>query len=266
MRRLMLALSMVMATPCAISPARAAEGGPSHGSVLAFPLVNGMDHPDLLLAQRTIERHWGPSDDSTYHEINVQGWKSEGGAFAMSLAIPGVGQLYVGERIGYAFLLTEAVGLYQAWAMKRSARDWDNQARAWAGNPADSLSRWSFDQYERQTQSSSASLRTLYAADPGLFYAAIGEQPGFTAGWADPKGTDFNREQYVDWRHNSEERFRRSHNWRAVVWINHTVAAFEALREARIVNLPLRENMQLHLKPGWSHGGAQMMAVLEQKF
>ena len=243
-----------------------AAAAPAHGSVLAFPLVVGRDQPDLVLAQRTIDRHWGPSDDSTYHEVSISGWKSEGGAFAMSLLLPGAGQLYVGERSGYLFLVTEAVCIYEVRALTRSAGNWDHEARAWAGDPADARSRWSFDTYQKQSPGSTASLRALYAADPSLFYFAIGEQSSLGPGWVDHGGTDESRQQFVAWRDNAEERRRRARSWSAAIWVNHAVAAFEALRAARLLNLPLRQSLDLRLKSGWNRGGPQVMAALERTF
>lgn len=250
-----------------IAAARAsADESTSRGSVLALPLLSGEDKPELVLAQRVIDRKWGPSDDSTYHEVNVPGWKSEGGAMALSFALPGTGQLYAGERSGYLFLLGEALGIYEVFSLIHSANDWERKAQTFAGNPNDSTSAWSFQTYAERTGSSTSDLRTLYSVDPSLFYFRIGEDPTLSSGWADYPTSDESRRTFVAWRDNSEERFKRSRIWRSALWVNHLGSAIDALRVARLVNVPLRNNLHMHLKTDWSGGGPAMSAVLEARF
>ena len=259
----------VMLVIALMLPLRARAGAsemPGCGSALAYPLTAGHDRPELLLAQRVIERRWGPADDSTYRELTVSGWKSEGGAFAMSMALPGAGQLYTRERTGYLFLLAEAVGFYEVWVLQRSGGRWDRKARAWAGSPNDSLSLWSFQAYEYRTHRNTADLKALYAADPGLFYFEIARDENLKFGWEDYTHGEIQREQYIEWRENSAERYKRSRYWRAAIWFNHTIAAFDALRAARLMNLPLRENLQLRLKSSGSGGSPGVFAALERKF
>jgi hypothetical protein len=237
-----------------------------HGSSLALPRLAGQRTPDLILAQRTIERRWGPSEDSTYHEINAPGWKSESGALAMSFAVPGTGQLYAGERSGYLFMIGEAVGIFEVWELTRSGNRWERKARGYAGDPNDSTSRWSFDTYEQHTGANADQLRALFRADPGLFYAEIANDPSLRYGWADNGAPNGELQQYSSWRGNAEERRRHSRTWRAAVLVNHLASAFDALRAARLVNLPIQRNMELHLKSGWSGGGPELAAVIERRF
>src|SRR5262245_48812201 len=58
----------------------------------------GEREPELILAQRTIDRTWGPSDDSVYVTVEVPNWKSEPLATTLSAVVPGSGQWYVGEK------------------------------------------------------------------------------------------------------------------------------------------------------------------------
>jgi hypothetical protein len=236
------------------------------GSVLAYPLVTGNREPELVLAQRTIERNWGPSDDSTYREVAVPGWKSEGGAMAMSFVLPGTGQLYAKDRSGYLYLLVEVVGIYQTVALKNTGRDWDKKARAYAGDPNDSTSNWAFETYEKHSGQSADALRALYRADPGLFYAEIADLDALQYGWVDYPTTDVTREQYSEWRENSQSRFKRSRYWRAALWTNHLVSAFDAMRVARKVNIPLQRNLELKLKSGWNARGPNLTAAVEGRF
>jgi hypothetical protein len=238
----------------------------SRGSVLALPLVTGVGRPELVLAQRTINRSWGPSEDSTYREVEIPGWKSEGGAMAMSFAVPGAGQLYAGDRSGYLFLIAEALGIYQVFALLHSADDWEHKARTFAGNPNDSTSAWSFQTYEQRTGSSPSDLETLYQVDPSLFYFRIGEDPSLAAGWTDYPGSQESQKTFVSWRDNAESRRKRSRLWRSALWVNHLGSAIDAMRVARLVNVPLRDNLHMHLKTDWSGGGPSMAATIEARF
>lgn len=267
MIRAILAAALLCVASSMARAESAVPAAPQHGSVFAFPLVGGTDRPDLVLAQRTIERRWGPSEDSVYREVSVPGWKSEGGAMAMSAVLPGAGQIYAGEhRMGYAFLLAEAVGFYQHWALQRTADRFERKARAYAGNPQDSTSRWAFSTYEQRTGQSADALRALYQADPDLFYYEIARYDNLQQGWSDYGYTEIEREQFIEWRENVEERRKRARYFVAMIWANHVIAAVDALREARISNLPLRRDLELHLKSGWSRGAPQMAVSLERRF
>lgn len=244
----------------------AADRSELRGSVLALPLMTGASRPELVLAQRTIDRQWGPSDDSTYREVNVPGYKSEGGAMAFSFLLPGTGQLYGGERYGYLLLIAEAIGIYQVFALLNTADEWDNKARTFAGNPADSTSQWSFQAYEQRTGSSSTDLEALYHADPSLFYFRIGEDPALAPGWSDYSSGLESRDTFTSWRDNAEARRKRSRSWRSALWVNHLGSAIDAFRVARLINVPLRENMKMHLKTDWSAHGPALTAALEARF
>lgn len=257
---------LALASLAAAHGARADDMARARGSVLALPLVTGGERPELVLAQRTINRAWGPSDDSTYKEVNVPGWKSEGGAMAFSFMIPGAGQLYAGERYGILFMLGEALGIYQVISLMHDGDNWDQKARTFAGNPNDTTSTWSFQNYQRRTGASPADLEVLYQADPSLFYYRIGEDPTLAPGWNDYSSGLSSRDTFTSYRDNAEGSRKSSRAWRAALWVNHLGAAVDAFRVARLANVPLRENLHMHLKTDWSAGGPSMTAALEAHF
>jgi hypothetical protein len=185
---------------------------------------------------------------------------------ALSFAVPGTGQMYAGERYGVLFLLGEALGIYEVVSLMHSGNDWDNKARTFAGNPNDTTSEWSFAAYQRRTGSSTADLQTLYQADPSLFYFRIGEDPTLAPGWSDYNNGLASRDTFTSYRDNGQSDWKRSRQWRAVLWINHLGSAIDAFRVARIANVPLRNNLHMHLKTSWSNGGPTMAATLEAKF
>ena len=109
-----MTILLLLVALLALAPyARATESsatGQELASKLAPSILRGSAKvPELWLAQRSIDREWGLSDDSTYATVDVPGWKSEGLAFTMSAVLPGTGQLYVGEDSGWYYMIAEAV-------------------------------------------------------------------------------------------------------------------------------------------------------------
>jgi hypothetical protein len=183
-----LAVSLVDAP----APERAAQGPAMPGaprdaftltSELAPTVLHGAkDVPELWLAQRTIDRDWGPSDDSTYRTVDVKGWKLEGLALTLSAAIPGTGQLYVGESSGWLFLLAEAVGWTGHYLVHDRAQGLSNDAANFVGDPTDSSSTWSFERYASATGGQATQMETLWHHDRDAFYQALAADTRFSAG------------------------------------------------------------------------------------
>jgi hypothetical protein len=252
-----LAIAATVAGPAAADTARAT------GSPLALPLVSGIERPELVLAQRAIDREWGPSDDSVYVTVSIPDWRSEGWAMALSAAAPGAGQLYVGEGSGLWFALAEVAGWTARIVYGRRAEDIEGEAVKWVGDPADSASRWSFDRLEAGNVDS-ADLRYWYLADRDVFYEMIAGDPRYAAGWesgtADLRGDFEQRLEQVE-RHRQRARYAG-----AAIWINHVVAAVDALRAARTHNLPLSSRVSVRVRSGWRRGSPTLTAALERRF
>ena len=242
----------------------AARGGTITGSTLAVPVLEPGGAPRLVLAQRTITRSWGPSDDSVYVEMSIPEWRSEGLAAAASALIPGAGQLYAGENGGALwFALAEAAGWTARFLFKQRSDDARQKAVAFAGDPGDSASAWSFDRWESETAGDSGELRRLYEADRAAFYHRLANDPSYAAGW---KGlADATRQEYLSSYKRSQSFERRARRAEGVLWINHLVAAVEALRAARMHNLTLAPGTALQLQSSWRHGPA-LRATVERRF
>ena len=124
-----------------------------------------------LLAQRVLTREWGESDDSTYVEIEVPGYQSEGLAMALSAAVPGAGQWYAGEGSALWFALAEVAAWACRWSFNDRARDFQDQALKFAGSPYDSTSNWSFSRYANSTGNpDTLALQQLFNGDRDAFY------------------------------------------------------------------------------------------------
>lgn len=218
-----------------------------------------------LLAQRTIDREWGPADDSTYREIDVPGWKSEGWAMALSGAVPGAGHFYLGENGGWAFALGEATFWFGRWYEQRAARrDWDHLT-AFVGDPNDSSSTFSFARYAGISGHDPSALERLWNGDRGAFYRELNDNPDYLDGFvtSDALAQQLHVHDLLD-AHDAS--LRRQWLFDAALWANHLLAALDALRAARAHNAPLREQYHLELGQGWRGGERELHAALVRRF
>jgi hypothetical protein len=229
------------------------------------PLLGGDEAPELLLAQRAIDRDLGGprGDPVEYALVDVPGWKSVGGAAALSLALPGTGQLYAGSKRGYLYLGVEAVALlsYATYQSKRD--DKREEYYAYVGDPNSPESRFSFDRVSAGLSPEElARLRTIYEKDQAEFYQAVTLQAEYAAGWQDPD----ERYDAQAIANDADRNDNRSRLGFYTLIANHLVSAVDALNLARFNNFALRDNMTLKLKlrPGTSHGSYAF--TVTQKF
>ncbi len=223
------------------------------------------DAPVLILAQRVIDRGWGPPEGAP-PPVPVPGLLSEGRAMALSAALPGAGQLYAGETGGLWFALAEVAGWTTHWMFDRDARRETDHANQFAGAPSNPSSAWSFDRWQQAHPTDDpAPLQALYAGDKEAFYNLIASDPSYLAGWkgSDPTTTRADFQHLRDLSDASRQRMRTAEK---LIWMNHLVAAFDALRAARIHNLPIRRNIELHIQSSWHGPGPVLTAALERRF
>ena len=236
----------------------------TRGSALALPLVTGREKPELVLAQRAIDRSWGLSEDSNYVEVDVPEWRSEGLAAALSAVVPGAGQTYLGEGSGVLFALVEVAG----WTANRiylhkALTERDRSAR-FAGDPADTASAWSFGRWSSATGLDPAQLEQVWELDRQAFYQLIARDPTYLAGWkGEPEAT---RTAFFGIRGRARAEHDRATDVSYVLWLNHVLAALDALRAARVQNLMLQHNLELKLKSSWQGRQPAVMAVLMRRF
>jgi hypothetical protein len=221
--------------------------------------------PELWLAQRSIDREWGPSDDSLYRVVEVPEWKREGLAMAMSAAVPGTGQLYVGERSGWIFLVVEALGWAGRVVTRQRGDDLAAEAAALVGDPTVASSGWTFDRYQASTGRDPQELRVLWEKDRDAYYELLSRSDDYRFGFS---GSD-PLQSYDDYRsvhESSQDRYQRSRYADAVLWVNHVVAAFDALRAARNHNLPLRRDLELKVGGKLRPHNSELRATLVRRF
>jgi hypothetical protein len=233
-------------------------GAVIRGSSLALPSYGG-PRAQPALEQRSIDRAWGPSEDSLYSTVEVPGWKSDGLAAGMSLIAPGSGQAYVGEGSWVWYALVEVAG----WTANRvyahkSETARDNSA-ALAGDPADTASAWSFERWAEATGQDPARIAAIWASDRQAFYEMIAREP---AGWRSAG----NQAEFADLRSDVQDYSKRATRAGVALWFNHLVAAVDALHAARNHNVMLQKNLQLKLRTSWQHGQPALVARLVRSF
>ena len=234
-------------------------------SPLALSTLRLEGPADGLLAQRVIDREWGISDDSTYREVNVPGWKSEGWALGLSAAVPGAGQLYAGESSGWLYLLAESAGwVGRMLEHRRADQRFDDLVR-FAGDPTDSTSAFSFARYLERTGGTPDALVTLWSGDRNAYYRALAENPTYAAGFTGLRPGD-EYATYSDLMASHDSALHGATVLEGLLILNHMVSAFDALRAARVNNIPLREQYHLELGERWRHGGPELRAAVVRRF
>lgn len=249
------ALLAGLALALAAGPAVADDGAPRWTPTLAA-VGSGM------LAQRTIDREWGLSDDSMYVEVDVPGLKSEALATSLSAILPGAGQLYVGEKSGWLFAALEAAGWGGWWWQRREADRLNRDAEGVAGVPDDPASGWSFQRWADATEGDPAALAALYSADREAFYNAIASDPAYGAGWSNPDA----QVEFSALRARADTRRESARLYATALWLNHIVAAVDALRATRFHNLPLRENLRVRVGSRGTYARPGVTMAVEVKF
>ncbi len=229
-------------------------------SALALARLAGSEEPELLLAQRAIERDWTAPEDSGV--VRVPGADAELRAFALSAVLPGTGQLAEGERRGLWFLVAETAGWAGWWLFHRDADRLRDDARALVGAPEDSASTWSFERWADATRQDPSSLEALYAADREAFYEAIASDSRFSPGWADAAS----RDRFDDLRQRSDRRLESARGAEVGLWINHLLAAADGLRAARNRHLALGRGLELKARGRLRQGRPELRVAIERGF
>jgi hypothetical protein len=224
-----------------------------------MPLVHeGVDGPELMLAQRSITRDLGKKTDSvgpepTYTLVDVEGWKSPGQASLMSLAVPGTGQIYAGSTSrGMVFLGIEAVAAFAYVKYNNDSHEKRDQYFNYVGDPNDPSSRFSFARLEGSVSPEELTrLETIYQKDPREFYDMVSTVDTYSAGWGDPNpevGGDGARTTAQDYIQEVESLGRKSNVGLYTLIANHLASAADALHLSRMNNFALRQNLSLKIK------------------
>lgn len=257
-------LSLVLLLLAAALLPTGTAGAVIRGSTFTLPLVTGRGRPEPVLAQRAIDRSWGLSEDSSYSEVNVPRWRSEGLAAGFSAVLPGAGQLYAGEGSGLWFALAEVAGWTANRIFLHKAQTERDRSARFAGDPADTSSTWSFKRFSQSTGLDVSQIEELWARDPQAFYERIARDPTYLAGWKGESAAT--RGEFFDIRGLSRDSYNRAAGVGYALWLNHLLAAVDALRAARLHNLELGQNLELKLRSSWQSGRPAVVATFVRRF
>ncbi len=225
-------------------------------------VVQADDEPRLLLAQRVIEREWSTPEELRASNPMPPGYQSELRAFTLSAMVPGAGQLAMGERSGYVFALAEIASVLGLWWYNNQAETLREDAAKVAGEPDELASSWSFERWETATEQEADEIERLYQVDREAFYHAIGSDARYSAGWSDPNAL----QHFRDLRAQSDARLEGAQRAEIAVWLNHVVAALDAVRAARIRNLPLVRGVELKASGEFQSGRPRVTVALRRSF
>jgi hypothetical protein len=241
----------------------------------ALPLVAGDEKPVLLLAQRAIAlppevdvTPEKPDDSTVYKYVEVEGWRPPALAGLMSAAVPGTGQLYSGSKSGYIFLGVEAVALASYLHFSNKEDDARDDAQQYAGDPYSTSSRWSFDELSAAgvTNEEVERLQRIYASDRIEFYNRIASESRYLAGWRGiGQEETAEREGYLSLDDDREGAARAARASLFAVITNHVVSTVHAIREARLNNFRLTEDLSLKVD-GRTGSKSKVGATLTLKF
>lgn len=259
---LALALASAAAAEALLDPSRFASPIALEQIGTPEPGLLAPADPGSLIAQRVIDREWTTRADSLSNPNYVTGGKSEFGAFAMSAALPGTGQLYVGEKSGFIYLAAEVLAVAGSVVFHNKGEDQRNEAAQLAGAPTDSASGWSAERWASATGGNPDAALALYQADPEAYYDKIAADPAMAAGWE----SNTAHSEFVSLREESDTQLHRSSVMKAAILVNHVVSAVDALRAARFYNVPLRQGMQLKGNARWKKDGPAVRFAVVQKF
>jgi hypothetical protein len=247
-------------------------GGPS-AFLPGMGRIIGMETPELLIAQRAIDRDLDGGaretqiDTTQYVYVEVDGWKSPVLAGGMSLIVPGSGQLYTGNKYGFLMMGVQAAALYSFFHNKDVSNDLQQEAFDYAGDPNISSSNWSFDRFEEQAGKEEADkLREIFLKDPNEFYSRVSSEPQYFTGW---QGSATEQVQNIgNYRQIDEERKdaqRKSQFSLFVALANSAVSMVDAVRQANLNNFRIQENVNLKVTPKTGRNTG-LTAVLSHKF
>ena len=212
--------------------------------------------------------------------------KSPNRAFLSSLIIPGAGQLYLGSKRGYIYILAEA-GMLAAYFVTRSDAEntresYREHVRAhvafeWPYQAADQFEKWDpIEDYEHAT---------LFDNWRNVYTERNGEPLERVGAWYWKDRQAFKDEERGEGNHDSPQReiaqtlryeandkFERARTFLGVVILNHVVSAVEArisaLRSNRryVSNATPRQSFEFDVRTSVSPHAAETQLVLRKRF
>ena len=227
-------------------------------AIMSLACLVPMANPGPLFGQslstvRSVSHFEGTPSIATPHQIPAmsrQQQKSPAKAFALSLLIPGAGQLYSGRKTGLVFSAVDLGALATSIVYKQKGNDRKAASLVFADAHWDSL-RCAPDCLD-------PNIGTEQLGEPGSqqYYEQIGKYNKFQEGWDDftagASGLSVNRETYVSMQHNMNRAYKHSDWALGIILLNHFVSAIHAAILVRADNRsaeeqPSESSLRLHI-------------------
>jgi hypothetical protein len=219
----------------------------------------------VFLAQRAIDPEvaGGRSSGSAAPAEKEHGKRSPVLAGFLSAVLPGAGQMYNHDPLGYLFLGIEAAGWIARTSLHETGMTKDREFKRFADG------HWSWERYRDPNSGPcpegwghsdggvyDSTLVFLYDTRRNDFYEDLGKIDLYGCGWDDPD----NRAVYRDMRDDSNYFLRNARRAATVVFLNHLISAIHAARGAAAENRRLLGGMDIDLR--WSASRAKPLASL----
>lgn len=186
-----------------------------------------------------------------------------GVAFLMSAILPGVGQLYNGDRRGYLYLGIEAGAWFARYSYLDAGNKREGEYEAFARR------HWNLGKYRSSaggdgcTWSASEDSLILWFQENDIqqYYEELGKYEKYRCGWDDfsfdpdhPNALSGNRSRYRDMRQQSNDLLNNARLALAVAVVNRVVSGVDAFRSARkkSESVELRQGLRFENELGGS--------------
>ncbi len=235
----------------------------------ATPLWNSAEPPRVEFAQRALRRPVEAPVDTVGHlPGGAADRKSRGLAVALAAIAPGAGQLYLGQRHGYAQLGAEALAWFAFASLQTSAHDKRDQYAAFVGDATAAViapaNHWQFDRYcptpaDCDTTDYNDLLRQ-WQNDRTRFFESVTD-PRYSRGWSDTTSAG----HYDVLREQANRMLRLSRYATAAVVVNHVISLIDAVQGSR--HLAVSDADTPRVRVEWAvHASGDGRAALVYRF
>ncbi len=246
------------------------------GLCVAGASLAGPDRPGAVVLldplDRASEPLWARQDDSAAGRAVPDARLDAGArerspavAGILSAVVPGAGQLYNGNRIGFLFMGVEVASWVAYFSLHDTGKQEERDYRRFAD------SHWTFERYrdtafeECPAEGHSdfgiqdSTLVLLYDTRRKDYYEDIGKLLIYSCGW----DSQDNREIYRGMRANSNRFLRNARYATTLVFLNHLVSALHAARGAAAHNarLPGGAELGFEIYPGLADPSAELALI-----
>lgn len=195
-------------------------------------------------------------------------------AFLFSAILPGAGQLYNGNRRGYAFLGIEAVAWFTRLHYSNAGDTRRDDYRRFADR------HWDLQRYRDSqnldgcvwSEGADSTIATLYESGGGRYYEEIGRDD-YRCGWddydeglaTDPAARSPHRREYLDFRATENSLRDKASLALGILVLNRVVSAVDAFRTAKSRESGSSPSLRLEsaVEGGWTTQRAVFRLVKE---